>query len=152
MSFDVLVADMIAMFDEAFDLAVGEYVGNAGSLERDTWPKKEAAARAFVAGQATPSQLRKINTEAGIRGVDPTQYALGIVGKAEAFDVFTEYASGAKGRAKDTLRACKTVDEVYQTKAALEAQMDDFEAKAKQIADEAGKAAVAAAMAAMQAG
>lgn len=95
-----------------------QLTGNATIEERDTWAPKAQAAERYINGTPTDAERLMIETEAQFRQIDPTEFAMGVKAKADAFARLIGLAGGIKSKAEAAIRAAETTEDI---KAALEA-------------------------------
>lgn len=99
--------------------------GGATIQERDTWPVKETAARAFIGETASPSDLQMLGTEAVFTGLPLADLAAHIVAKAEAFKSLVGLASGMRAKGLQSIEACQTVEQVAAVVQSIETEVEN---------------------------
>lgn len=78
---------------------------HAPQVERDSYPQQEAAARAWLAGTATPADTALVNALAARRSRTAQVMAEKIVEKADRFRGLIAAIAGARGAAADAIDA-----------------------------------------------
>ncbi|MCC6306572.1 MAG: hypothetical protein IT545_15445 [Rhodobacteraceae bacterium] len=92
----------------AIEAAAEAATGRVPLAERLSWPAKEAAARAILAGAATAADLGLIAAEAAVTGEVPGDLALRIVGRAEALRTIAARLAGLRRRTLAEIGAAAT--------------------------------------------
>ena len=82
----------------ALEDAAAALTGPIPQAERDSWTKKEIAARAFLAGEADATQAAVLKCEAALRGVPVEAVAQRIIAKADTFALAAATIAGLRGR------------------------------------------------------
>lgn len=104
-SLDKSKVQAAAQVERQFSTLMVSLTGNASIEERDTWSIKEAAARAFEAGNANESQLAMLTAEANGVGETVAELASKIITKATGFYALVGFASGLKRDAHLSIEA-----------------------------------------------
>lgn len=110
-------AQLLAEALEQINARHGEFLwrltGDATTEERDTWPVKAEAARAYLAATASMAQTDMIETEAQGRAETATELATLITTKADAFIAFIGIAGELRGEgiAAVTAAAAPAIDD-----------------------------------------
>lgn len=124
-------------FDEAkqqAEVAINQYhadtlkalTGNATIEERDTWPSKEAAARAFMRNEADNTQLEMLNIECQFTSEDIMTLSANIINKSEQFRRLVGLASGFRRKAMVALTQCKTIEDIQSLLDSLKSQAEEL--------------------------
>lgn len=112
------------------DRLTGQYPEN----EMRSWAPKAEAARAYVAGSATPAQKTIIETEATYINMPPMDLANAIIAKSDFFTEVAAVMAGLRGKAYALIDAAQSAVEVEQIlqQMAVEAQQawDDLMSRA----------------------
>jgi uncharacterized protein (DUF2336 family) len=103
------------------DAFTASITGTVPADEKLSWGSKAAAARALLAGTATPSQMQMIGAEAAVRNIEPSALAQIIAGKASQYEVIIAKAAGLNSVVTRQLEAATDPDE-YKTILANAAQ------------------------------
>ncbi|MCA0905131.1 hypothetical protein LCM27_01825 [Ruegeria marisrubri] len=75
---------------------LAKITGMVPQYERESWPTKAAAARAFTAGNARPDQVNMINNEAQTSGRTAAAVAAIIVARADTYQEIISKAAGLR--------------------------------------------------------
>jgi hypothetical protein len=106
-----LVADRSrarALLVSRIDRAAGEITGAVPLAEMLSWAPKEAAARAWLASDATGEQLVLLNGEADITGEGTANLVARIVANADAYRAAIAHLTGLRRNAEAALAAAET--------------------------------------------
>lgn len=96
--------------------------GNATVAERDTWPFKEAAARAFMDGTADETQIGMLSAEAALTGEELLTLAESILAKAKAWGLLIGVASGLRREGLAAIAQCRTAGQIEAVLAQRQAE------------------------------
>jgi len=105
------------------DQMAEKLTGRVPRAERDSWPLKEAAGRAFQAGEPTPQDTALLQAEAGLTGEDVARLAASVVQKATLFRL-------AAGKIAGMRRAITTAINEAGTPEQVEAVLADAKSRA----------------------
>lgn len=100
--------------------------GNATIEERDTWPSKEAAARAFMKNEADKTQMEMLTIECQFTGEDIMTLSVNIIDKSEQFRRLVGLASGFRRKAMVALTQCKTIEDIQSLLDSLKSQAEEL--------------------------
>ena len=103
-------ASKLAEINAAYEDAVSRFVTTYPEIERLTFDKQEAEARAWLADISARTPL--IDALAAGRGMDKAELVRRIIAKAEAFATATGYLTGQRQRFEDLIDAATTAEEV----------------------------------------
>jgi len=98
--------------------------GNATVQERDTWPVKQAAAEAFIAGSASETDILMLTIEAELTQIPVEQLAATVVYKAQVFKQLVGKAAGLRAAGIRAVMNCQSMEQVSMTMAGIEQQID----------------------------
>lgn len=76
--------------------AADAITGPVPQAERDSWPTKATAARAWVAGTATTQQIAMLEAECAVTSETRDDLAASILTKADAYSAFAASLSGQR--------------------------------------------------------
>jgi len=107
----------------ALDRTALTVAGSAPVAEMVSWPVKEAAARAVLAGSATPGDSAMIATEAAITGETATALARRIVARADTFRAAAARIAGLRRKYTALIDAIADPTEARPIMAALDDEM-----------------------------
>ncbi|MGR3486034.1 MAG: hypothetical protein ACU0BF_11865, partial [Paracoccaceae bacterium] len=99
------LADALGRVEAMHEAALVAATGGATVAARDTWPAKEAAARALLDGAASGSQADMLAAEATARGETAGELATYVLAKADAFRALVGVLGAARAAARGNLRA-----------------------------------------------
>lgn len=108
----------------AIDAFVVTRSGDVPLTEMLGWADKDSAARALVAGVATPGQTDLLTTEATETGESCADLAQLIVTRADGFKALTASLSGLRRKAMTDMKSATTVAEVDRILADTLASLD----------------------------
>jgi hypothetical protein len=120
---DASKAKAAATVDSQHAEALRGLTGNATTEERDTWPNKAAAARAYLDGAGTASQRAMIEMEAAAKGVPAADMAAKVAGNADQFELMVGKAAAFRQKAKMAIKQTTSVQELEIVLAALRHEM-----------------------------
>lgn len=113
-----LSAALVSLADAASLLT-----GQVPQAERDSWPTKAAAARACLAGVASPDQTAMLMAEAAIMGEALEDLAPVIVAKADAYGSVAARLAGLRRQVTKEIDAALTPEETQAALVALDAAL-----------------------------
>jgi len=110
---------MLAALSQAADAITGP----VPQAERDSWATKEVAARAVVAGTATPEQAAMLSAESAVTGEAVADLAASIVAKANAYAGFAATMAGLRRITTNAIDGATTPDEAQAALGPLQAAL-----------------------------
>lgn len=114
---DAVRADVIDAVNSAHAVALRAATGDATPEERDTWPVKAEAARAYIQGDASDPQSRMLVVEAETVGEDVTALAQYIVATDAKFKILVGRMSGVRRMLTARALAATTLAELQSVAA-----------------------------------
>jgi len=98
--------------------------GNATVQERDTWPIKQTAAKAFLAGSIDEEDLIMLETEATLAGIPVAKLAATISYKSQVFKQLVGKAAGLRVAGINAVMTCQSMEQVAMTMSHISNQID----------------------------
>jgi len=120
---DAARLQMRAVIDAAADRITGIYP----RAEKDSWPQKEAAALAIIAGTATAGDMTLIGAEAAVTGAPLGDLTGRIVANAAAFRQAIGMLSGLRSTTEAAVSVAQDVAEVVAAMNALRVALAQIE-------------------------
>lgn len=102
------LADLVSWIDAS----TVPLTGLVPRAERDSWPNKEASARAFVAGSATSQQVQDLEAEAAQTGETVAALAARIVTRANAWRPIAMALAGIRRKATADLAVADSLEAI----------------------------------------
>lgn len=115
----------LGMLAEQVEVAAQDWGQGVPMVERLGWASKEAAARAFVVGQADAEQKALILTEAESSGDTPDDLAQLILHKSARYSAFVAKVTGERRRVARQLDAAETVAGIAAIMAEVRAALSE---------------------------
>ena len=114
----------IEMIHEMHGEVLDTLTSNASIQERDTWPVKQAAAEALLAGTASAEDINMLEVEAVLTGITKEELATKIVQKSFAFKHLVGKAAGLRAAGIRAIMGCQSMEQVSMTMAHIENKID----------------------------
>ena len=105
-------ATALAQIPQILAQAAEAITGTVPVSEQVSWPVKAAAARAYLADEATAAQGADLQAEADLTGETIEDLAQAIVTRADAYAQTAAKMAGLRRRAESAVAAATTQDEV----------------------------------------
>lgn len=110
----VIQAEIIS---EAFDRAANNIIAQYPAIERDSWPKQEAEARAYLADTTSPTPL--LTAIATARGISVADLAARVIANADVYAVAGGEIIGRKQARMDAISAAVASNDVAALQAVV---------------------------------
>ncbi|MBF9049879.1 FAD-binding dehydrogenase [Roseobacter sp. HKCCD9010] len=124
--FEDAKANALAEVNAAHASYLRALLESASQEERDTWPIKASAAKAYMAGTATDAQTALIETEAAGGGISPDDLAEKIINKNEledaAYHDHIGQAAALRASGRAAVKAAATHDDLQAAREAFYAE------------------------------